>query len=102
MALQINSTLTTDEGFEVSNFFGYLNIYILQPNTNWVNLSYFKSEADWLSGKQPLNIQALPSVVQTELNSEDFWGQDLAMTIHNKCVSQIESVTGPNTVDVIQ
>jgi hypothetical protein len=102
MALQINSTLTTDEGFEVSNFFGYLNIYILQPNTNWVNLSYFKSEADWLSGKQPLNIQSLPSVVQTELNSEDFWGQDLAMTIHNKCVSQIESVTGPNTVEVIQ
>jgi hypothetical protein len=102
MALQINSTLTTDEGFEVSNFFGYLNIYILQPNTNWVNLSYFKSEADWLSGKQPLNIQSLPSVVQTQLNSEDFWGQDLAMTIHNKCVSQIESVTGPNTVEVIQ
>jgi hypothetical protein len=102
MALQINSTLTTDEGFEVSNFFGYLNIYILQPNTNWVNLSYFKSEADWLSGKQPLNIQALPSVVQTQLNSEEFWGQDLAMTIHNKCVSQIESVTGPNTVEVIQ
>jgi hypothetical protein len=102
MALQINSTLTTDEGFEVSNFFGYLNIYILQPNTNWVNLSYFKSEADWLSGKQPLNIQSLPSVVQTQLNSEDFWGQDLAMTIHNKCISQIESVTGSGTVEVIQ
>jgi hypothetical protein len=30
MALNINTTITTDEGFEVLNPFAYLNIYILQ------------------------------------------------------------------------
>ena len=50
MALQINTTITTDEGFEVSNAFGYLNIYILAPQSNWVNLNYYKSEQDWIDG----------------------------------------------------
>ena len=102
MALQINTTMTTNEGFEVSIFFGYLNIYILQPNSNWVNLSYFKSEADWLSGKQPLSIQSLPSVVQTELTSEEFWGDGLTTLIHNKCIQKIEEVTGSETVTIVQ
>jgi len=43
MALSINTTITTDEGFEVSNAIGYLNIYILAPGSNWVNLNYYKS-----------------------------------------------------------
>jgi hypothetical protein len=44
MALNINTTITTDEGFEVSNAFAYLNIYILAPTSNWVNVSYYKSK----------------------------------------------------------
>jgi len=101
MALQINTTLTTDEGFEVTGALGYLNIFILAPGSNWVNLSYFKSEADWLAGKAPLNLNGLPSNVQTELTNEEFWGTDLATLIHDKCLAQIEEVTGEGTVVIV-
>lgn len=90
MALQINTTITTDEGFEVSNAFGYLNIFILAPNSNWVNLSYFKSEQDWIDGKAPLNVNSLPNQVQTELTTSEFWGDNLALLIHEKCKAKIE------------
>ena len=102
MALKINTTVTTDEGFEVSNAFGYLNIFILAPESNWVNISYFKSEQDWKDGKQPLNVSELPSQVQTELTSEEFWGNALATLIHDKCKSKIEEVTGDNTTTIVQ
>ena len=102
MALQINTTITTDEGFEVSNAFGYLNIFILAPNSNWVNLSYFKSEQDWIDGKAPLNVNSLPNQVQTELTTEEFWGDNLALLIHEKCKVKIQETTGENTVTIIQ
>lgn len=102
MALQINTTITTDEGFEVSNAFGYLNIFILAPQSNWVNLSYFKSAEDWQSGKAPLNVNILPNQVQTELTTLEFWGDNLALLIHEKCKSKIEEVTGSNSVTIIQ
>lgn len=102
MALQINTTITTDEGFEVSNAFGYLNIFILAPNSNWVNLSYFKSEQDWIDGKAPLNVNSLPNQVQTELTTAEFWGDNLALLIHEKCKAKIQETTGENTVTIIQ
>ena len=102
MALQINTTITTDEGFEVSNAFGYLNIFILAPQSNWVNLSYFKSAEDWQSGKAPLNVNSLPNQVQTELTTAEFWGDNLALLIHEKCKAKIEETTGENTVTIIQ
>jgi hypothetical protein len=101
MALQINTTVTTDEGFEVSNAFAYLNIYILAPQSNWVNINYYKSESDWIAGKAPLNINTLPNQVQTELNSTEFWGSNLALLIHEKCQASIEAITGPNTVEIL-
>ena len=101
MALQINTTVQTDEGFEVSNAFAYLNIYILAPQSNWVNINYYKSETDWIAGKAPLNINTLPNQVQTELNSTEFWGSNLALLIHEKCQSSIEAITGPNTVEIL-
>ena len=101
MALNINTQITTDEGFEVSNAFGYLNIFILAPQSNWVNLSYFKSEEDWVAGKSPLNVSSLPNQVQTELTSEEFWGASLATTIHEKCKAKIEEVTGEDSVSVL-
>ena len=101
MALSINTTITTDEGFEVSNAFGYLNIFILAPNSNWVNLNYYKSESDWATGKSPLNVSTLPNQVQTELTSNEFWSTTLALTIHEKCQSQIEAVTGAGTVTIL-
>jgi len=102
MAININTTVTTDEGFEVSNIFAYLNIYILSPESNWVNVSYFKSQEDWTNGKQPLNASELPNQVQTELTSEEFWGDGLATLIHNKCKSKIEEVTGSDTTTIVQ
>ena len=101
MAIKINTPLTTDEGFEVSNAFGYLNIYILAPSSNWVNLNYYKSEEDFIAGKSPLNINTIPSQVQTELTNAEFWGSSLALTITNKCVAAIEAVTGAGTVEII-
>ena len=102
MALSINTTITTDEGFEVSNAIGYLNIYILAPGSNWVNLNYYKSEADWQAGKAPLNVNTIPNQVQTELTKEEFWGESLAILIHNKCIVKIEEVTGTGTVSILQ
>jgi hypothetical protein len=101
MALNINTTITTDEGFEVSNAFGYLNIYILAPNSNWVNLNYYKSEEDFAAGKSPLNVSAIPNQVQTELTTEEFWGANLATLIHEKCKAKVEEVTGENTVSIL-
>ena len=102
MALSINTPITTDEGFVVDNAFGYLNIFILAPQSNWVNLSYFKSEEDWVAGKSPLNVSSLPNQVQTELTSEEFWGSALANLIHEKCKANIEEVTGSGTVTIVQ
>lgn len=99
MALSINKTLTTAEGFEVSGALAFLNIYLL--NDNWVNLSYFKSEEDWKAGKQSLNLPELPSRVSTDLTVEEFWGPALATLIHEKCQEQIEAVTGEGTVSIV-
>ena len=101
MAIKINTPITTDEGFTVDNAFGYLNIYILAPSSNWVNLNYYKSEEDFIAGKSPLNVSAIPSQVQTELTTEEFWGNALATVITQKCVTAIEVVTGENTVEII-
>ena len=100
MALNINTTITTDEGFEVLNPFAYLNIYILAPASNWVNVSYYKSKSDWETGKAPLNVYYLPGAVNTELSSSEFWGTELATVIHEKCITAIELVTGEGTVTI--
>ena len=102
MAIKINTPLTTDEGFTVDNAFGYLNIYILAPNSNWVNLNYYKSEEDFVRGKSPLNVSSIPSQVQTELTNAEFWGTALATVITEKCVIAIEAVTGSGTVEIIK
>ena len=93
MAIKINTPLTTDEGFTVDNAFGYLNIYILAPNSNWVNLNYYKSEEDFIAGKSPLNVSAIPSQVQTELTNAEFWGTALATVITEKCSISIRIIT---------
>ena len=101
MALSINTPITTDEGFVVDNAFCYLNIYILSPNSNWCNLSYYKSESDWVSGKTPLTISTLPNQVQTELTSNEFWSTTLALTISEICQAAVEQVTGAGTVTIL-
>jgi hypothetical protein len=101
MALSINTTVTTNEGFEIPSAFCYINIFILNPQSNWCSLMYFKSEADFTNGKNPLNVVDVPTQVQTELTSEEFWGDTLALLIHNRCKAAIEEVTGAETVTII-
>jgi len=96
--LKINTTITTQEGFQVQGAFGYLDIFILADN--WVNLRYYKSEQDYIDGKAPLNTD-LPSRVSSDLTAEEFWGTSLANTIHEKCKVAIEEITGANTVQII-
>jgi hypothetical protein len=99
MAIKVNTPLETSEGFAVNECFGFLNIYIL--NDSWCNISYFKSEADYLAGKQSLNLPNLPSRVSLDLSAETFWGTELATAIHNTCITDIESVTGAGTCTIV-
>lgn len=98
MAIQINATITTDEGFEVVNPWAWVDQYLI--STNWANLQYYKSKSDFQAGYQPLNVQNLPGNVSTELTNADFWSATLAEDFHNKCISAIEQVTGPGTCTI--
>lgn len=99
MAIQINKPLVTQEGFEVNQCFGFLSIYLLQDS--WTNIAYYKSEADYLAGKQSLNIQELPSRCGLTLTAQQFWGNSLAADITNQCIAQIEAVIGTGTCTII-
>jgi hypothetical protein len=99
MAIKVSTPLETSEGFTVNECFGFLNIYIL--NDSWCNISYFKSEADYASGKQALNLPNLPSRVSLDLSAETFWGTELATNIHEKCIVDIEAVTGSGTCAIV-
>ena len=99
MAIKITKPLVTQEGFEVNECFGFLSIYILSDV--WSNIAYYKSEADFLAGKQSLNIQELPSRCGITLTAEQFWGNALAADITNQCIAQIEAVIGTGTCTII-
>jgi len=99
MAIQINKPLVTQEGFEVNECFGFLSIYLL--GDQWVNIAYYKSEADYLAGKQSLNIQELPSRCGLNITAETFWGTQLATDITNQCIAQIEAVIGTGTCTIV-
>ena len=99
MAIKISKELTTQEGFTVSECFGFLSIYLL--NDAWTNISYFKSEADYVAGKQALNIEGLPSRVSLEITAEEFWGTSLAADMHADVKAAVEAVTGEGTVTIV-
>ena len=83
MAININATLTTDEGFEVTNPWAYVDIYLI--GDNWANVRYYKSKSDYQQGFQPLNINTLPSRVSTDIDNSKFWGTQLADDCGNCC-----------------
>jgi hypothetical protein len=99
MAIQIDKTLVTQEGFVVDQCFGFLSIYLL--DSSWCNIAYYKSEADYQAGKQSLNIQELPSRCGLTLSAQQFWGNALAADITNQCIAQIEAVIGTGTCTII-
>ena len=98
MAIQINATLTTNEGFEVQNPYCWVDQYLI--SSNWANLQYYKSKADFQAGFQPLNITSLPARVSTDLTNAEFWGNNLAEVFTQRCIDEIEAVTGANTCTI--
>jgi len=99
MAIQINATIETAEGFSIQPFC-YLLIQIYSPNDSKSLLQYYKSEQDYIDGKSSINLPTLPSLVNLGLTGSEFWGPDLATLIHNKCIAAIEEVTGADTCDI--
>lgn len=99
MAIKVTKDLVTSEGFAVSECFCFLSIYL--TNGTWSNCAYYKSEADYEAGKQPLNIQELPTRFDLTISAETFWGTELATDIHNQCITQIEAVIGTGTCEIV-
>lgn len=101
MAIQINKSVETADGFEVQPFC-YLFIQCYNPGFSNCILTYFKNEAAFQAGAQSLNIPSLPSAFNAEITSAEFWGPQLAMDYHNKAIAAIEAITGPNSCQVVQ
>ena len=101
MAIQINTPVTTADGFEVQPFC-YLLIQCYNPGFSNCILSYYKDQAAFESGSQSLNIPSLPSAFNAEITAAEFWGPQLALDYHNKAVAAIEAITGPNSWTIVQ
>jgi hypothetical protein len=99
MAIQINKNVTTSDGFTVKPF-AFLDIQLYQPFSRAL-LTYYKDKASFDAGIAPLNLPTLPSLVNAELTAQEFWGNDLATLIHNKCITAIEEVTGAGTCNIV-
>ena len=98
MAININATLTTEEGFSVDSAWGFVNQYF--TGDNWANISYYRSKASYQNGDAPINVASLPSRVSTEITNTEFWSDSLMTTVHNRCISKIEEVTGDDTCTI--
>ena len=84
MAININASLTTDEGFTVTSAWGYVNQYF--TGDNWANVSYYRSKQSFTDGENQINVSSLPSRVATEITNDEFWSTTLAETFTNKCI----------------
>lgn len=99
MAIQINTDVITTDGFVVRPF-AFLNIQLYQPFSRAM-ISYYKDEAAFENGASSLNIATLPSVSESNLTAEEFWGVELATVIHERAIEEIEKVTGPGTCSIV-
>jgi hypothetical protein len=99
MALQITTNVTTSDGFTVQPF-GFLDIQLYQPFSRAL-ITYYKDQATFEAGGSPVNVPNLPSLVNAELTATEFWGNNLATLIHNKCITAIEEVTGADTCEIV-
>lgn len=99
MAIQVNTTVQTSDGFEVQPFC-FLDIQLYQPFSRAL-ISYYKNQEAYVSGSSQVNIN-LPSLVEVPLTSEEFFGPNLAMIIHEKAVEAIEAQTGPGTCVIVE
>ena len=101
MAIQINTDVETADGFTVQPF-AYLYIQIYDPGFSNCVIQYYKSEADYLAKKSPVNIPSLVNCFNAEIDGSEFWGSELATVFHSKAIALIEEVTGPNTCTIVR
>jgi hypothetical protein len=99
MAIQVNITVQTTDGFEVQPFC-FLDIQLYQPFSRAI-LTYYKDQSAFVSGSSSVNT-SLPSLAEVALTSEEFFGPNLATIIHEKAVEMIEEVTGPGTCVIVE
>lgn len=99
MAIQVNTTVQTSDGFEVQPFC-FLDIQLYQPFSRAI-LTYWKDQQSYVDGKAAVNV-SLPSLVDVDLNSGEFFGPNLATLIHEKAIELIEEQTGPGTCVIVE
>lgn len=99
MALQITTNVTTSDGFTVQPF-GFLDIQLYQPFSRAL-ITYYKDKASYDAGQSPVNVPSLPTLSDSNLTAEEFWGTTLATTIHERAIALIEEVTGAGTCTII-
>lgn len=99
MAIQINTTVQTADGFSVQPF-AFLDIQLYQPFSRAL-ITYYKDQASYEAGQSPVTVPSLPTLSDSNLTANEFWGTDLAMTIHEKAILVIEEVTGVGTCNVV-
>jgi len=101
MALKINTTIETQEGFTTDKAIVFLDIFLVQ-GPQYVNMMYFSSLEAFQSGKPPITPANIATQVFFKMAPATFWGDQLATDIHDICKAEIEKVTGPNTVAIIE
>lgn len=101
MALKINTTIETQEGFTTDKAIVFLDIFLVQ-GPQYVNMMYFASLEAFQSGKPPITPANIATQVFFKMPANVFWGDQLATDIHDICKAEIEKVTGPNTVSIIE
>ena len=101
MAIQINTDVQTADGFTIQPF-AYLYIQIYDPGFSNCVVQYYKSEADYLDKKSPVNVPSLVNCFNAGITGEEFWGTELATVFHNKAIELIEAVTGPGTCAIVK
>ena len=99
MAIQVNTTVQTSDGFEVQPFC-FLDIQLYQPFSRAI-LTYYKDQSAFVSGSSSVNVN-LPTLAEVALTSEEFFGPNLATIIHEKAVEMIEEITGPGTCVIVE
>lgn len=101
MALIINSKLTTSEGFETSQSLVFVE-FLFSKHATMAGLAYYVSKSDFKEGKNNFTPNELPDKFDLKIPKNVFWGDNLIAQIHNYLKTEIEKVTGANTVTIIQ
>ena len=100
MAIQVNANVQTADGFTVQPF-AFLDIQLYQPFSRAL-ITYYKDKAAYEAGQSPVNVPTLPTLSDSNLTAEEFWGTELATTIHDKAIALIEEVTGAGTCTIVK